>query len=62
MPTQIEKIQAHSEHLLDAFLMLLERYAILSPMLFDEEICRQHGRGKKARGFEILRNVSKRIE
>jgi hypothetical protein len=55
MPTQIEKIQAHSEHLLDAFLMLLERYAILAPMLFDEEICRQHGSGKKARGFEILR-------
>jgi len=55
MPTQIEKMQAHSEHLLDAFLMLLERYAILSPMLFDEEICRQYGSGKKARGFEILR-------
>ena len=55
MPTQIEKLQAHAEHLLDAFLILIERYAILKPMLFSEDVFRQHGSGKKARGFEALR-------
>lgn len=56
MPAQIEKLEAHASHLLDAFIGLRERYAILDPMLFNEKVPKQHGSGKQARGFLILRN------
>lgn len=40
MPTQIQKIEAHASHLLDAFITLRERYALLDPMLFDPDVPR----------------------
>ncbi|MGM9481963.1 hypothetical protein ACS5PN_12325 [Roseateles sp. NT4] len=56
MPTQIEKLEAHTSHLLDAFLGLKERYALLHPMLFDADVVKHHGSEKRARGFKTLRH------
>lgn len=56
MPTKIEKLEAHASHLLDAFISLRERYAMLDPMLFNEDVCKQHGSGRQALGFKILRH------
>jgi len=57
MPSQIEKLQAHSSHLLDGFLGLREKYAMLEPMLFDIEVVTEHGSNQRKRGFTILRNT-----
>jgi hypothetical protein len=56
MPSQIEKLEAHTSHLLDGFLILRERYAMLDPMLFDQEVIRSRGSQGQARGFRLLRN------
>jgi len=56
MPSQLEKLQAHASHLLDAFLALRERYAILDPMLFHEQVPKTRGSGKQYQGFMILRH------
>ncbi len=56
MPTQIEKLEAHASHLLDAFIGLRERYEMLDPMLFNEEVPKLYGSSKQARGFLILRH------
>lgn len=56
MPTQIEKLEAYAGHLLDAFILLRERYAMLDPMLFDKEVVTRHGAKDRARGFNILMN------
>lgn len=55
MPTQIDKLEAHASHLLDEFIRLRERYALLDPMLFQEEVPKLRGTGKQWRGFVILR-------
>lgn len=55
MPTQVEKIRAHAGHLLDAFLQLRQRYALLHPMLFLEDVPKTRGSGKQQRGFIALR-------
>lgn len=56
MPSQIEKCQAHAGHLLDAFILLKERYSILHPMLFDKAVVGCFGARDRSRGFEVLRN------
>lgn len=56
MPAQIDKVQAHAGHLLDAFILLRERYALLEPMLFNEEVVKDMGSGPRFRGFRILKN------
>ena len=56
MPSQVEKLQAHASHLLDAFLALRERYAMLDPMLFHEQVPLGRGSGRQARGVKTLRN------
>ena len=56
MPSQSEKLEAHASHLLDAFIRLRERYAMLEPMLFDPEVPKQRGSGAQARGFLTLRH------
>lgn len=56
MPTRIEKLQAHSSLLLDSFIQLQERYALLEPMLFNVSVVKNKGSGKPARGFLILRH------
>ncbi len=56
MPTQIEKLEAHASHLLDAFIQLRQRYAMLDPMLFDKLVIKSNGSGEKARGFSVLKH------
>lgn len=56
MPSQIEKLEAHAGHLLDAFIGLREKYAMLEPMLFDPGTTRNRGSRDQARGFQILRS------
>ena len=56
MPTRIEKLESHASHLLDAFIQLRERYAMLEPLLFDEHVILTRGIGRQARGFIILKN------
>lgn len=56
MPSQFEKLEAHSSHLLDAFIQLRERYAMLEPMLFDPDVPKLRGSGAQARGFMTLRH------
>jgi hypothetical protein len=55
MPTQIEKWEAHASHLLDEFIRLRERYAMLDPMLFNQGVVASYGAGHRARGFLTLR-------
>lgn len=55
MPTQIERVEALSAHLLDGFLALRERYALLDPMLFNSSVASSRGSGRQARGFRALR-------
>jgi hypothetical protein len=54
-PLQINKLVAHSSHLLTTFIQLRERYALLHPMLFDERVAKQYGSWKQARGYAILK-------
>jgi AbiU2 len=56
MPSQIQKLEARASHLLDAFIALRERYALLHPMLFDASVSKARGSLKQARGFKILRH------
>ncbi len=56
MPLQIEKLQSHASHLLDAFIILKERYSILHPMLFNKDVAQSFGSGERSRGFEVLRH------
>jgi hypothetical protein len=56
LPSQIEKLEAHASHLLDAFIGLRERYEMLDPMLFHEQVPKLRGSGTQARGYMILRH------
>ena len=56
MPTQTEKLEAYASHLLDAFIKLRQRYAILEPMLFDKTVVVTAGSGKRSMGFNILKD------
>jgi hypothetical protein len=56
-PTRLAKLSAHAEHLLDLFIGLREKYALLDPMIFDNTTIQSHGSGSRARGFSMLRNV-----
>lgn len=57
MPSQVEKLEAHASHLLDAFIGLREKYALLEPMLFDPDTVAARGSRHQARGFQILKNT-----
>lgn len=50
------KLAAHSSHLLTLFLQLRERYALLQPMLHDQQVCTDYGSWKQAPGFKILKS------
>jgi len=56
MPTKIEKLEAHASHLLDIFIGLREKFAMLEPMLFDKTVVHANGSGAQQRGFLILRH------
>ena len=57
MPTQVERVEALAAHLLDGFLALRERYALLAPMLFNGGVASARGSGRQARGFKALRQT-----
>ncbi|MBX9848696.1 MAG: hypothetical protein K2X64_05340 [Rhodocyclaceae bacterium] len=54
---RIAKLRGHSEHLLDAFLGLSEKYALLHPMLFDADVVKTYGTGPKSRGFQRIKTT-----
>jgi hypothetical protein len=54
MPSRREKVTAHTEHLLDAFLRLQATYAILDPLLFDQALVVRWRTGPAAQGRQIL--------
>lgn len=56
MSIELEKLKAHSEHLLDGFLGLRERYAMLEPMLFNRSVIATKGQGAMGRGFLAIKN------
>lgn len=55
-PNQSDRLVALASHLLDGFLQLRERFALLKPMLFDRELVDRRGSGKQARGYLALRH------
>jgi hypothetical protein len=55
MKDKIEKLKAHSTHLLAGFLRLRECYAILEPMLFNRCVIQKIGCGKAGQGFKIVK-------
>ena len=55
--TRREKLTAHAELLLDAYLGLRGKYAMLEPMLFDQDTIDQWGTAPRACGFQILTNT-----
>lgn len=57
MSKQLEKLEAHASHMLDAYIQLRERYAMLEPMLFSEKVTKERGAGRQAAGFRILKNT-----
>ncbi|WBS04649.1 hypothetical protein OU994_10390 [Pseudoduganella sp. SL102] len=56
LAARVAKLDAHASRLLDAFLILRERYAMLHPMLFDERVPAGYGSGQRTWGYQILRH------
>ena len=54
---EINKLKAHTEHLLDGFITLRERYAMLRPMLHNNDVVKNKGSKKQSYGFIIIRNT-----
>ena len=57
MPTEIEKIQGHTSHLLDGFINLRNKYAILKPMLHNKSVVETKGSKQFYTGFNIIKNT-----
>lgn len=55
MPSQIDRLEALSGHMLDSYLTLCERSAMLQPLLFDPGVVECYGSGLRSRGFHALR-------
>lgn len=55
-PSQADRLEAFASHLLDGYLHLRERFALLKPMHFDRALAARRGAGKQARGYLTLRN------
>ena len=53
-PKREEKLVAHASHLLDGFLRLREKYAVLHPMLFDADVAHRWAQGPRARAFHTI--------
>lgn len=50
------KLEKHAAGLLDIFIHLKERYAMLEPMLFQADVVNRLGTGTRTRGYLILRH------
>jgi hypothetical protein len=57
VPTRTYKLKAHAEHLLDQFLGLRAKFAVLEPMLFDRAVIDSWASGRRAHGFRTLTNM-----
>ena len=57
MPTEIEKIQGHASHLLDSFINLRQKYAMLKPMLHNKSVVETKGSKQFYMGFNIIKNT-----
>jgi uncharacterized protein (DUF2132 family) len=57
LPTELEKLQAYASHLLDDMIRLREKYAMLEPMLFDQDVAGTWGAGQRAKGFVTLQGA-----
>jgi hypothetical protein len=55
--TRRERLTGYAEHLLDIYLGLRGKYAVLEPMLFDRDTIDEWGTGRRGRGFQILTNT-----
>jgi len=55
MKDLVKKLQGHTNHLLRFFSELLERYAYLEPMFFQEEVIKSFNSVKEGRGFDVIR-------
>lgn len=55
MDSQIERLEALAGHMLDSYLALCERSAMLQPLLFDQGVAECYGSGRRNRGFHALR-------
>lgn len=55
MPSQIERLEALAGHMLDSYLTLCERSAMLQPLLSDQGVVECYGSGLRKRGFHALR-------
>jgi hypothetical protein len=56
-PTREMKLRASAEHLLDLFLGLRSKYAILHPLIVEPDVARRWGDGARGRGLAIIRDV-----
>ncbi len=54
---QIVKLRARAEHLLDLFIGLRERHALLRPLAFDRSLAERVGSGPASRGHLILKTT-----
>src|SRR5438067_2310091 len=54
--TRLEKLKAYAEHLLDVFIGLREKYALLDPLIFDRDTIQLWSTGHRQRGFLTLKN------
>lgn len=54
---QVAKLTARTEHLLDLFISLLEKYAMLRPLAFDPDLVNRWAKGPPARGLIAIRNA-----
>jgi hypothetical protein len=52
---QIKKLKGHTEHILDLFIGLEEKYKFIEPMLFHKSVLRNYGSGLKSRGFNVIK-------
>ena len=51
----IDKLKAHTDHLVNSYLGLIRKYAFVDPMVFDQEVTEKYGKASKALGFETIR-------
>lgn len=54
MREQLQKLQGHITNLLNSFVQLRDRYALLHPMLVDERISARYRGSRQERGYAVL--------
>jgi hypothetical protein len=54
---ELTRLRARAEHLLDLTISLRERYSILLPLAYDQDLANRVGGGPPFHGYTILKNV-----